>query len=71
MTTELIWILLLLTNLFGGLVVFMLIYILKIRKTQNRQIRTYTNRKQKIENGPVLDLPEGVVPSSFYSKTRA
>ncbi|MEQ9304865.1 MAG: hypothetical protein RJQ14_13235 [Marinoscillum sp.] len=71
MNSEITWVLLILTNLFGGLAVLMLIYILKIKKSHKRSITTYSHRKSKAENGPVLKLPDGVVSSSYHERTRA
>ena len=70
MTYEATWIMLLLTNLFGGIMIFVVLYILRNGK-RKRKIITYSDWHGQKENGPTLELPEGIVLPDGKTETKA
>ncbi|HCX24296.1 MAG: hypothetical protein CMB80_22920 [Flammeovirgaceae bacterium] len=59
MSIEATWIMLVLTNFFGAVMIFVTLYILRAGR-KKRKLTTYSNHHTKEENGPTLELPEGV-----------
>lgn len=59
------WILIvlfLITGVFGFGMIGVVIYLLKTKNSRQEYLGTYSNRNSDIEDGPVLELPPGVIP---------
>ena len=69
MTTEATWITLMLTNLFGSIIIFIVLYFLRSGKRKAR-IKTFSDINKKEEKGPYLELPEGVILPDDHRQTR-
>ncbi len=70
MSTEATWVILILTNLFGSVLIFVVLYYLKSSKSK-RRIRTFSDPHKKEEKGPSLELPDGVILPDDQAQTRA
>ena len=61
------WIMLILTNFFGAVMIFVTLYVLRSGR-KNKKLTTYSNHQTKEEKGPTLELPAGVTLPTRHTK---
>lgn len=66
-STFAMWTLVLSSVIYGALMIMLVLFILKTRGSQKQYIATYAD-EVKFEDGPLLELPKGVVPASKFKK---